>query len=109
MVWLFYIDESGNDHRHMPYLVRGGFAVHAGKLWPFAQAMQRLELECFGCRLSDVGNEIKGSSLSDRKRLALAARGALIPDRERRELCRAFLAIGRGGDAPKGDGFAAYG
>lgn len=109
MAWLFFIDESGHDHKHMPYEVRGGFAIHVSELWPFAQAMQRLEADCFGCRLSDVGKEIKGSSLIDRKRFAFAAQGAPFPDRKRRELCHAFLARGRSGGVPERDGFTAYG
>lgn len=48
MSWLLFLDESGHDHKKMPYEVRGGVAMHAGQLWPFVQAMQRLELECFG-------------------------------------------------------------
>ena len=32
MAWLFFIDESGHDHKHMPYEVRGGFAIHVSEL-----------------------------------------------------------------------------
>ena len=88
MTWLFFTDESGHDHKQMPYEVRGGFAIHVSKLWPFAQAMQLLEKECFGCRLSDVGTEIKGSSLLKAKRFEFAAQGVPIPDHDRRQLCR---------------------
>ena len=30
MSWLLFLDESGHDHRNMPYEVRGGIALHAG-------------------------------------------------------------------------------
>lgn len=109
MTWLFFTDESGHDHKQMPYEVRGGFAIHVSKLWPFAQAMQLLEKECFGCRLSDVGTEIKGSSLLKAKRFEFAAQGAPIPDHDRRQLCRSFFATNSSSDRPTRDGFTAYG
>ena len=109
MAWLFFIDESGHDHRHMPYEVRGGFAIHVSQLWPFVQAMQRLELDCFGCRLEDYGKEIKGATLIDRKRFAFARQGGAFPDGDRRSLCRSFLAQGRQGGTPGRDAFTAYG
>lgn len=62
MSWFFFTDESGHDHKRMPCEVRGGFAIHASEQWLFAQAMPRLEIECFGCRGSDIGKEIKGST-----------------------------------------------
>ena len=109
MAWLFFIDESGHDHKHMPYEVRGGFAIHVSQLWPFVRAMQDLETDCFGCRLGDVDKEIKGSTLIDRKRFEFAAQGEPFPDRERQELCRSFLAQGRTGNTPGRDMFTAYG
>ena len=109
MAWLFFIDESGHDHKAMPYEVRGGFAIHVGRLWPFVQDMQRLEVDCFGCRLHTYGKEIKGSTLVDRKRFRFAGQGELFPDGERQRLCRSFLAKGRGGAAPRRDEFTAYG
>ena len=44
MSWLLFLDESGHDHRHMPYEVRGGVALHVSQLWPFIRGMQKLEL-----------------------------------------------------------------
>ena len=67
MTWLFFIDESGHDHKNMPYEVRGGFAIHVSHLWDFVQDMQRLEVESFGCKLSQYRKEIKGSTLVDKK------------------------------------------
>ncbi len=28
MSWLLFLDESGHDHRQLPYEVRGGIALH---------------------------------------------------------------------------------
>ena len=109
MAWLFFIDESGHDHRHMPYEVRGGFAIHVGQLWPFVRAMRHLELDCFGCRLEDYGSEIKGSTLISRKRFAFANQGEIFGNEERKALCRSFLAHGRRGSTPNRDAFTAYG
>lgn len=79
MAWLFFIDESGHDHRTTPYEVRGGIAMHVSQLWQFVREIQRLEAHCFGCRLHDYGKEIKGSTLVDRKRFALAAQDEILP------------------------------
>ncbi len=69
MSWLFFVDESGHDHTTCPFEVRGGFAVRIGRLWRLIQSLQRIEMECFGCRLSDCGHEIKGAKLLGPKRL----------------------------------------
>jgi hypothetical protein len=63
MSWLLFLDESGHDHKQLPYEVRGGIAIHARELWPFVQTMQRLELDCFGCQLGQYQKELKGSTL----------------------------------------------
>ena len=109
MAWLFFIDESGHDHKAMPYEVRGGFAIHVSRLWPFVQDMQRLEADCFGCRLHTYGKEIKGSTLIDRKRFEFAGQGDQLADGDRQRLCRSFLAKGRERGAPRRDEFTAYG
>ena len=109
MAWLFFIDESGHDHKAMPYEVRGGFAIHVSRLWPFIQDMQRLEVDCFGCRLHEYGKEIKGSTLIDRKRFRFAGQGDPFPDSDRRRLCRSFLTKGREGGDTRRDEFTAYG
>ena len=109
MAWLFFIDESGHDHKSMPYEVRGGVAIHVSRLWPFVQEMQRLEVECFGCRLDAYGKELKGSTLVDRKRFRFAGQGETLPDNGRRHHCRSFLANSRRDRAPTGLEFTAYG
>ena len=109
MAWLFFIDESGHDHRTMPYEVRGGFAIHVSRLWPFLQDMQELEVDCFGCRVHTFGKEIKGSTLLNRKRFEFAEQGNLLPAGSRRGLCRSFLAKGSERAVPRRDEFTAYG
>lgn len=109
MSWLLFMDESGHDHKQMPYEVRGGVALHSSKLWPFVQAMQRLELDCFGCELSLYSKELKGSTLVDRKRFKLANRTPAKPNEERRKLCRSMLTKGLERKDSSFDELAAYG
>lgn len=109
MTWLFFIDESGHDHKTTPYEVRGGFAIDVSRLWPFIQDMQRLEADCFGTRLHTYGKEIKGSTLVDSKRFRFAHQSDPIPDAERRNLCRSFLEKGRRRVEQRREEFTAYG
>ncbi|HQU42931.1 MAG TPA: DUF3800 domain-containing protein [Pirellulales bacterium] len=104
-----FLDESGHDHKTMPYEVRGGVALHASKLWPFVQSMQRLELDSFGCQLHRFHKEIKGSTLVDRKRYRFASQsGRLLPE-ARRKHCHSFLTKGLEQKPPSRDEFTAYG
>jgi hypothetical protein len=109
MSWLFFMDESGHDHKNCPYEVRGGIAVHAGQLWRFVQSMQRLELDAFGCHLSSFGNEIKGSTLLDKKRFKFASGRASMDDIERRDHARSFLEKSHKNQNPSQAEFNAYG
>ena len=111
MTWLLFIDESGHDHRTTPYEVRGGIAIHVSSLWLFVQAMRRLELDCFGCQLHEYKKEIKGSTLLSKKRYRFAGQGELLPDGDRRKLCRSFLTKGdkTKNRTPSRDEFTAYG
>lgn len=109
MSWLLFLDESGQDHKNMPYEVRGGIALHAKRLWGFVQGMQRLELECFGCHLHEFRQEIKGSKLLDRKRYRFAAQAPPMEDESRRKHCRGFLTKGLEKKDPKREEFSAYG
>lgn len=109
MSWLLFLDESGHDHKSMPYEVRGGIALQDSQLWPFVQAMYRLELDCFGGQLHQFKKELKGSTLLDRKRFAFAAQaGPMVPE-ARRKHCRAFLTKGLEKKVPTRDEFTAYG
>jgi hypothetical protein len=109
MSWLLFLDESGHDHKQLPYEVRGGVALHVSKLWPFVRAMQKLELDAFGGELALYRKELKGSSLLDRKRLKFAGQSTRMPDEERRKLSRSFLTKGLEKKNPTRDEFTAYG
>lgn len=93
----------------MPYEVRGGIAVRDAQLWPFVQAMSRLELACFGAQLHEYRSEMKGSTLLDRKRFKFAAQGRPMASEERRKHCRGFLTKGLEKKSPSRDEFTAYG
>jgi hypothetical protein len=109
MAWLLFLDESGHDHKQMPYEVRGGIAIQDGQLWPFIRSIQSLEQACFGCSLHEFKKEIKGSSLLDRKRFRFASQAGALSDEERRKACRAFLTKGLQGVTPHRAEFSAYG
>jgi hypothetical protein len=109
MSWLLFIDESGHDHKNMPYEVRGGIALHARELWGFVQSVSRLELDCFGCRLQQFRRELKGSTLLDRKRFRFAAQSELFEPEARRKHCRVFFTKGLEQKNPTHSEFTAYG
>jgi hypothetical protein len=109
MAWLLFLDESGHDHKQMPYEVRGGVALKDAQLWPFVQAMQRLELDCFGGPLHHYKKELKGSTLLDRKRFRFANQLPLMGPDERRKHSRAFLTKGLERKSPTREEFTAYG
>lgn len=88
------MDESGHDHRNMPYEVRGGVVLHAAKLWSFIQAWRRLELDLYGAELTQYRKEIKGCKLLDKDRIGWAGQDPYMPDEERRKHCRAFFTKG---------------
>jgi hypothetical protein len=95
MAWLLFMDESRHNHQDMPYEVRGGFALADQKLWPLVRDLMRLELECFGARLSDYKSEIKGQKLLQRDRFKHAAQSTEpIEAAKRQHLCRALLQAG---------------
>lgn len=109
MSWLFFMDESGHDHRTTPYEVRGGIALHAGKLWSLIQGWRRTELDVFGTELSQFRKEIKGCKLLDKDRMTWARQGSAMPAEERRKHCRAFLTKGLQKEVPRKGEFTAYG
>jgi hypothetical protein len=109
MSWLLFLDESGHDHRQMPYEVRGGIAIEDSELWPFVQAMQRLELESFGAQVHQYRKELKGSTLLDKKRYRFASQSDPMPADARRKHCRGFLTKGLERKTPTRDEFTAYG
>ncbi len=109
MAWFLFMDESGHDHKQMPYEVRGGFSIAEDKLWPLLQDANRLELDCFGARLADYKSEIKGSKLLNKDRFKWAAGGDEIDAETRKQLCRSFLQVGLEKKSPSGRQFTAYG
>ncbi len=109
MSWLLFLDESGHDHKQMPYEVRGGIALSAGQLWAFVQAMQRLELDSFGCHLHQYATELKGSTLLDKKRFRFAAQAGPLEAEARRKHARGFLTKGQQKAPPRRQEFTAYG
>lgn len=109
MSWLLFLDESGHDHKKTPYEVRGGIALQDRQLWPFVQAMQRIELDSFGCHLHQYAKEVKGSALLDRKRFRFAAQAAPMEPDARRKHTRGFLTKGLENKSPYRDEFTAYG
>ncbi len=88
------MDESGHDHKQMPYEVRGGIALHASKLWSFVTELRRLERDCYGTMLSEFKKEIKGSNLLDKDRFKWASQEDSFDDHTRQSLCRKFFTKG---------------
>jgi Protein of unknown function (DUF3800) len=109
MAWLLFLDESGHDHKQMPYEVRGGIALLDSQLWPFTRAVQQLELVAFGCSLHEFQKELKGSTLLDKKRFKFANQASPMPAAERQKHCRAFLMKGFQKLNPTSSEFCAYG
>jgi Protein of unknown function (DUF3800) len=88
MSFLFFVDESGHDHREAPYEVRSAVAVHDSRVWDLILALKRVEGEYFGTAYSGDGRELKAKRLLKRKTFRLAAQmDAFAPD-ERRALAR---------------------
>ncbi len=109
MAWLLFLDESGHDHRNMPYEVRGGIALHARALPRFVQDFMALEEAAFGTRLALHGKEVKGSKLLERKHFQWARQMHDLPDAERQKAVRRFLSQGAGAPRPSRRDFTAYG
>ena len=70
--WLLFMDESGHDHKNMPFEARGGVALHASKVWSFFRAWLEAEIETFGSPANELGLEIKGSKLLKKERFKWA-------------------------------------
>lgn len=109
MSYLLFLDESGHDHRNLPYEVHGGFALHARKLWPFVKALTTLEQAAFGDSLHRFQKEIKGCKLLDKDRFKFAAQAATMEDAARRKHSLSFLHKGLRKQAPAREEFTAYG
>ncbi|MFA5257499.1 MAG: hypothetical protein WC360_05055 [Opitutales bacterium] len=80
MSWLLFLDESGHDHKSVPYEIHGGIALHDSKLWSFVRSIRQLELDCFGAQLSLYKHELKGSAMLDKKRMGFAGQAPVMLD-----------------------------
>lgn len=109
MTWLLFMDESGHDHKNMPFEVRGGVALHASKVWPFVCDFQQTEKDCFGVQLADYSIEIKGSKLLEVKRFAWANQMNHLHADVRHKSVRRFLTKKSQNNFLKKRDFAAYG
>lgn len=109
MSYLLFLDESGHDHKNMPYEIHGGVALHASRIWPFVKALSHLEQAAFGDFLHRYKSEIKGWKLLDKDRLAWARQGALMDEASRRKRCLSFLNKGLEKKSPTRLEFTAYG
>ena len=109
MSYLLFMDESGHDHKSLPYEVRGGVCLRDNTVGAFTDDLKRLELNCFGDHLRNYGSEIKAVKLLRKDRFEWAGYEPRIPAQERRKLCRQFLATTARGNRPTRRGFCAYG
>ncbi|HNY27900.1 MAG TPA: DUF3800 domain-containing protein [Candidatus Sumerlaeota bacterium] len=88
---LYFIDESGHDHKESPYEVLAAVAIAERDLWNLILSIRSAELEFFGVRLADVGIELKGKKLLKRKIFRLAGEGEPVSPTERLDLVRTLL------------------
>lgn len=109
MSFCLFLDESGHDHKNAPYEVRGGIALHAGKIWPFVQALKNAESACFGDFLHRYRTEIKGHKLLDKHRFEWGSQDDILDDVARRKHSLAFLNKGIEHKSPTRVEFSAYG
>lgn len=88
MSFLFFVDESGHDHREAPYEVRSAIAVHDSQVWDLILDLKRAEDDYFGTAYSGAGRELKAKRLLKRKTFRLAAQMSAFAPMERRVLAR---------------------
>lgn len=109
MSYLLFMDESGHDHKTMPYEVRGGFSIASVNLFKFIQDVQKYEQKIFGCSLSEYKCEIKGEKLLRKDRFKWAKQGETMPEELRQKHVRRFLGAALEGRSPRKEDFTAYG
>ncbi len=109
MSWLLFMDESGHDHKNMPFEVRGGVALHASKVWPFIRDWKEVAESAFGSDFTELGGEIKGSKLLDKKRFEWSDSHSTLGEAERHKGVNRFLTQKRQKLSLTKRDFAAYG
>jgi hypothetical protein len=92
--FLFFLDESGQDHGESPYEVRCAVAVHDSRLWDLVLALKNAELDHFGIPYAGPKRELKAKLLLKRKTFRLADQMQPMDADERRALARAALTDG---------------
>jgi hypothetical protein len=109
MCYHLFLDESGHDHRHLSYELRGGIAIHIRALWPLICAIRMLETTTFGAPVGATGREMKGHLLLSARRFRWAQSMPSLPSGKRLSLVTAFREKGPHGLPPTRAEFAAYG
>lgn len=109
MSYLLFMDESGHDHKNMPYEVRGGVSIASINVFKFICDLQKSEEKIFGCRLSEFKTEIKGSKLLEKRRFEWAGQADELDDNARQVGVRRFLTAALEKRAPTKNDFTAYG
>lgn len=108
---LLFLDESGTDHRDVPYEVNGGIAIRERDLWHFVQDVAATQERCFGGALRNLApkHEFKAKNLLARDKFRFARQGSTLSIGERQELARTFLQRRVTGGTPRRAEFTAYG
>ena len=109
MSYLLFMDESGHDHKNLPYEVRGGVSIASVNFFNIIKELQYEEERIFGCKLSEYKTEIKGSKLLEKMRFKWAVQGEKLSAEERQKGCRRFLTACLEHRAPCQQDFTAYG
>ena len=110
MSWLLFLDESGHDHKTMPYEVRGGVTLRCQRsCGPSSGPCNAWNSMRSGPSLAQFRKELKGSRSLDKDRFKWASQGPVMSGEERRKHCRGFLTKGLEEKPPSRDEFTAYG
>jgi len=101
--YLFFIDESGNDRKQMPYEIHGGILVPMSRAWSLIRAIKDAELRLFGVELAALDIEIKWERLLQKRAFKFAAgrnenspdgAPSTLSDAERRTAANGFIQKG---------------
>ncbi len=109
MSYLLFMDESGHDHKNLPYEVRGGISIASVNFFKIIKELQYEEERIFGCKLSEYKTEIKGSKLLEKARFKWAAQDNKLSAEDRKKGCRRFLTACLENKSPCKQDFTAYG